>query len=245
MSSKCRPWYRWYPKDFIGDEKVRALSPMAELMYRRMLDASWESSTCKLPDDIEYLNRLLGKGISSSEFKKAWHEIQYPGREILESFNGEVWSKRLFEQFLDCIEKSGDGADAAFKRWKSSGNRENKIKRSERLAAARKKAKHTKEEWANMLEFFDNSCVCCEIKKKQTVKGRVVPLYPVKDHIIPIYQEGSDGIRNLQPMCRSCNSSKGADNTDYRLIYCIKNKIKMPTEWLPNAYGNAFRTPAE
>ncbi|GAG82373.1 unnamed protein product [marine sediment metagenome] len=33
MSAIYRPWYKWYPKDFMADEKVRALSPMAELVY--------------------------------------------------------------------------------------------------------------------------------------------------------------------------------------------------------------------
>lgn len=38
----------------------------------------------------------------------------------------------------------------------------------------------------------------------------------VKDHIEPVYSGGSDAIDNLQPLCRTCNSAKGPDTTDYR-----------------------------
>ena len=36
------------------------------------------------------------------------------------------------------------------------------------------------------------------------------------DHVIPIYHNGENTIDNLQPLCRSCNSSKGTKIIDYR-----------------------------
>jgi uncharacterized protein YdaU (DUF1376 family) len=80
-------------------------------------------------------------------------------------------------------------------------------KRSQRLAAARQLGTHTADEWEALIEVCGGVCVRCG--------GKPHP-EPVKDHITPIYQGGSDAIANLQPLCRSCNSSKGPDCTDHR-----------------------------
>ncbi len=82
-------------------------------------------------------------------------------------------------------------------------------KRAERLKAARRIATHTKAEWEAVRDII-GVCVHCG--------GREYPLG--KDHIIPLYQGGSDGIDNLQPSCARCNAGKGADNEDKRRRYC-------------------------
>ena len=63
---------------------------------------------------------------------------------------------------------------------------------------------HTKEEWDEMVAVYG----CCLICGSKNI---------VKDHIIPLYQGGSNCITNLQPLCRSCNSRKGPDRTDHRV----------------------------
>jgi len=77
-------------------------------------------------------------------------------------------------------------------------------KRHERLAAARARGTHTHEEWAALLEVCGRKCVKCGAPAT------------AKDHIVPIYQGGSDAIDNLQPLCKPCNSRKGPDSTDLR-----------------------------
>lgn len=84
--------------------------------------------------------------------------------------------------------------------------------RSERLAEARKKGTHTKEQWQYLVEICDFKCVRCGNDDI------------VKDHITPIYQGGSDGIDNLQPLCKSCNSSKGSDSTNHILLTLTNEK---------------------
>ena len=97
MSSDRRPWYKWYPKDFVVDEKVQALSPLAELLYRRALDVMWQANDNQLPNVCFKLANQIGKGLSEDEFKKSWDEIQYPGFELFKTTEDGLWiySKRL------------------------------------------------------------------------------------------------------------------------------------------------------
>lgn len=89
--------------------------------------------------------------------------------------------------------------------------------RRERLKQANFKGTHTEEEWEEMKKYFNNVCVKCGNQ------GEIV-----KDHIVPIYMGGSNGLGNIQPLCRSCNSSKGKDTTDYREVYCLTHGLENP-----------------
>lgn len=79
--------------------------------------------------------------------------------------------------------------------------------RSIRLAAARAKATHSEGEWESLLQKLGHRCAMCG------VYGTSVRLQ--KDHVVPIYQGGSDGIDNLQPLCQPCNTAKGPDTTNW------------------------------
>lgn len=119
-------------------------------------------------------------------------------------------------------EKSEVRRAAALKKWGAESS-DGVTNRSKRLAEARAKGTHTKSEWDEMRNFF-GCCVKCG-KSAEDVEL-------VKDHIIPIYQGGSDSITNLQPLCRSCNSSKGPDSKDYRLKFCDEKRLQMPAKWV-------------
>ncbi|MBJ7328191.1 MAG: HNH endonuclease [Chthoniobacterales bacterium] len=84
----------------------------------------------------------------------------------------------------------------------------NKIKRLERMVEARKKGTHTKEEWGALVKSCGAICVKCGID------GRKVE----KDHIIPVYQGGSDSIENIQPLCAWCNAGKGPETKNWKAI---------------------------
>jgi 5-methylcytosine-specific restriction endonuclease McrA len=86
-----------------------------------------------------------------------------------------------------------------------TGARHNKRLRSERVTAARQLGRHTVEQWEALREFCGFRCVRCGRNGHQD-----------RDHILPIYLGGSDGIDNIQPLCAWCNSSKGPDATDHR-----------------------------
>lgn len=77
-------------------------------------------------------------------------------------------------------ERSRRGSAGAAGKWKKDREEQNRMSRSERLSAARKKGTHTSEEWQEMVSFFGGRCVRCGADDAA----------PVKDHIVPIYQGG-------------------------------------------------------
>jgi 5-methylcytosine-specific restriction endonuclease McrA len=65
--------------------------------------------------------------------------------------------------------------------------------------------KHTAAEWSAMCAWFGPACLCCKKVRKLTA-----------DHVIPLASGGTNDIDNLQPLCKSCNSRKHLQETDYR-----------------------------
>ena len=61
-------------------------------------------------------------------------------------------------------------------------------------------------EWIALCIKYEHRCVaCCRVN---------VPL--TADHVVSLLMGGSNHISNIQPLCGSCNSSKGAKTIDYR-----------------------------
>ena len=54
-------------------------------------------------------------------------------------------------------------------------------------------------------KLFGRACLKCKTTENMTI-----------DHVIPLAMGGLHDINNLQPLCRSCNSSKGKKTVDYR-----------------------------
>lgn len=64
--------YLWYPRDFAADEAVVLMSPIAEFVYRRLLDHQWLHGS--VPTDISQLAKIC-KGIPKALMRKAWSEV--------------------------------------------------------------------------------------------------------------------------------------------------------------------------
>jgi len=68
--------------------------------------------------------------------------------------------------------------------------------------------KITKKEWNELKKHYNYTCLCC---------GRQEPEIKLTlDHVMPLAQGGINIIYNAQPLCKSCNSSKGTKIIDYR-----------------------------
>ena len=73
---------------------------------------------------------------------------------------------------------------------------------------------YTQQEWDDLCLMAGYRCVRCGEIKALTV-----------DHIIPVSLGGGSEITNLQPLCDSCNKSKGPTEFDYRsltLAACVE-----------------------
>lgn len=67
---------------------------------------------------------------------------------------------------------------------------------------------YTAQEWKALCAQYDHHCLRC---------GRQEPeIELTADHILPVSMGGSSDISNIQPLCKSCNSSKNAKYIDYR-----------------------------
>lgn len=221
-----------YYKRHLGDyaKDTRHLSLLEHGAYCLLLDYYY-STEKPIPDDR--CERIAG---ARTEAEVA------AVRSVLKEFfikDGDVWrSKKADEVIAESTCKSAKARASASAKWGAGGA---SATRSQRLAAARAIATHTKAEWLALVDACGNACVRCG--------GAGV----VKDHITPIYQGGSDGIDNLQPLCQSCNSSKGPENKDFRpedwrerLLERLRNACETPAIHKPlaNSHKEQGATPA-
>ncbi len=216
-SKDVEVWFPLYIADYMAD--TTRLTTEQHGAYLLLIMDYWRNGSP--PDDDGILCNITKLS------PQAWKKHKPALAKMFRIENG-VWlhkriDKELEKATLNHSTKKEAGKKGGSSKWGSDPEDANKLKRSERLANARQKGTHTPVEWQYILDICDNKCVRCN-----ATEGIV------KDHIIPIYQGGSDGIENLQPLCRSCNASKGPDTSDLR-----------PANWLSVYYSKADKSLAK
>lgn len=209
-------WQKWMPlhiDKLWSSPEVQRMHGWAFKGYMALITAQWQSDDCSLTDSVEEL--AIISRLSDEQWAEHSQSIlrKFPSAEeggLRNSTCYEQWmeakaryeeGKLSYEQLRETRREAGKyGAE---KKW---GDRpKSSAVRSERLTAARERGRHTTEQWNLLLAFCGDACLRCDVRGKL-----------VKDHIRPIYQGGSDSIENIQPLCSSCNSSKGPEDKDYR-----------------------------
>jgi 5-methylcytosine-specific restriction endonuclease McrA len=71
-----------------------------------------------------------------------------------------------------------------------------------------KQGEFSEQAWQDMKAGADYACLCCG-EQEPEIKLEM-------DHVKPLALGGKHCISNIQPLCRSCNASKGATYADYR-----------------------------
>lgn len=115
--SRHTPYYPWFPKDFAADAHVMAMSNTQELIYRRLLDRSWELGP--LPSDEKSLARLAG--VYPATFRKAW---SFPLADCWESRDdGSLINQRLEDERSRAVTRSEVARNNSQERWRIRSNR--------------------------------------------------------------------------------------------------------------------------
>lgn len=125
------------------------------------------------------------------------------------------WEKENRE-LLNYRKRTKQKTEADKKRTNANGRRwAAKNKGKLKAKAARRRTNETKSggnftgaEWNSLCDAYKNKCLKCG---KTFPRGKLTA-----DHVLPIVMGGDSNISNIQPLCKSCNSSKGAKHIDYR-----------------------------
>lgn len=91
--------------------------------------------------------------------------------------------------------------------WK--GGYENHLwhNRQRRIRKLNVLGNHTFEEWKSLKKQYGYCCPAC---------GKLEPeIKLTEDHIVPLIKGGNDYIKNIQPLCKSCNSKKQCKTIKY------------------------------
>lgn len=177
-----------------GRQKYCTLKCRSKHYYKKYYDHfTWvEEISCPICKKLFEKNNINQKFCSDICRKKNWKNKH---RNIVLK-NQREYNKR---RKLDNIAHKKDLESR--KRWrKNNKDKKYSYKRSYRARKYGNGGYHTKKEWLLLKKKFNYTCQMCG-KKEPEIKL-------TEDHIKPLSKGGNDYIKNIQPLCRYCNSYK-------------------------------------
>lgn len=166
-------------------------------------------SICKSCFNIRQRARREAKHEETLTYERAWRE---KNREKMRAYDREHYlanRKHHNELIRQAYHKAPEKKRAQIQAYLKANPHKAAAKSNRRRAKEHAaQGSHTIAEWLALKARYDYTCLCC---------GRREPeIELTRDHVISLDKGGSDDIANIQPLCRSCNGTKGAQAIDYR-----------------------------
>lgn len=119
-------------------------------------------------------------------------------------------NKKKIKKYQQEYQRSEKGKQALKRFWQSTKGRQARRKTNATRSTQKTQAggSYTIIEWYRLCKFYDFRCLKCN--EQMTFEKLTF------DHIKPISKGGTSFVFNAQPLCFSCNASKGNKEIDYR-----------------------------
>lgn len=127
--------------------------------------------------------------------------------------DGAKWRDRakIAAYMRDYTERNRAVHNARTRKWaKANRDVRNRLQRARRGSTAASDSMSS-DEWIGLKRRYGFRCLACN-----RAESLLVVLEP--DHVLPVAIGGGSELANMQPLCRSCNASKGAKHIDYRIV---------------------------
>ena len=154
----------------------------------------------KINDGLTKQQRYYLRHKNNPAFKRSRRESQLKWRKD----NPDKSKENCRKYYQGNRERELKRAKSKFQRFKNGGYSDrrrlwDRVNCHKRRAATQCENPLTTKEWQQILAESNGCCVLCGVPQDITI-----------DHIIPVTKGGKHTANNVQPLCRKCNSSKGA-----------------------------------